>query len=121
MEILRRTRGATRRGSHREAVDKGESLFDGRPVGYRRVDGVLRPTRDLASARAEARIGMVFQHFNLFDHFTALENIVEAPVRVYHEDPAKARATAMRLLGLVGPVYHANHLPHRLSGGQQQR
>jgi polar amino acid transport system permease protein len=107
--------------NHLEAVDKGEILVDGRPVGYRRVGDVLRPIRDLASARAEARIGMVFQHFNVFDHFTALENIVEAPVRVYHEDPAKARATAMRLLGLVGLVHHANHLPHRLSGGQQQR
>ena len=107
--------------NHLEAMDKGEILIDGRHVGYKRVNGALRPIRDLASARAEARIGMVFQHFNLFDHLTALENIVEAPVRVHHEDPAKARETAKRLLGLVGLIHHANHLPHRLSGGQQQR
>ena len=75
--------------NHLEAVDKGEILVDGRPVGYRRVGDVLRPIRDLALARAEARIGMVFQHFNLFDHLTALENIIEAPIRVYGEDPAK--------------------------------
>jgi polar amino acid transport system permease protein len=107
--------------NHLEAIDKGEILVDGKHVGYRRVGGALRPIRDLASARADARIGMVFQHFNLFDHLTALENIVEAPVRVHHEDPAKAQETAMRLLALVGLVHHANHLPHRLSGGQQQR
>ena len=41
----------------------------------------LRPMRDLAKARAEARIGMVFQHFNLFDHLTALENVIEAPIQ----------------------------------------
>jgi len=107
--------------NHLEAVDKGEILVDGKHVGYTRVNGALRPIRDLAHARAEARIGMVFQHFNLFDHLTALENIVEAPLHVYREDPAKARATAARLLGLVGLLHHANHLPHRLSGGQQQR
>ncbi len=107
--------------NHLEAIDKGEILVDGKHVGYRRAGGALRPIRDLASARADARIGMVFQHFNLFDHLTALENIVEAPIRVHREDPAKARETAMRLLALVGLVHHANHLPHRLSGGQQQR
>jgi polar amino acid transport system ATP-binding protein/polar amino acid transport system permease protein len=107
--------------NHLEAMDKGEILIDGKHVGYERVNGALRPIRDLAHARAEARIGMVFQHFNLFDHLTALENIVEAPVRVHCEDPANARETAKRLLGLVGLIHHANHLPHRLSGGQQQR
>jgi polar amino acid transport system permease protein len=64
---------------------------------------------------------MVFQHFNLFEHLTALENITEAPVRVHGEDPAIARETGMRLLAMVGLLHHANHLPHRLSGGQQQR
>jgi polar amino acid transport system permease protein len=107
--------------NHLEAMDKGEILVDGKHVGYKRVNGALRPIRDLGHARAEARIGMVFQHFNLFDHLTALENIVEAPVRVHQEDPAKAQETAKRLLGLVGLIHHANHLPHRLSGGQQQR
>ena len=57
----------------------------------RRHGGTLRPIRDLARARADARIGMVFQHFNLFDHLTAVENIIEAPIQVYGEDPKKAR------------------------------
>ena len=49
----------------------------------RSVDRALEPVRDLARARADARIGMVFQHFNLFAHLTALENVIEAPIRVY--------------------------------------
>ena len=63
----------------------------------------------------------VFQHFNLFDHMTALENIMEAPIRVYRVDPAVARREAMELLTSVGLASHAHHLPQRLSGGQQQR
>jgi polar amino acid transport system permease protein len=90
-------------------------------VGYQRANGVVKPVRDLASARAKARIGMVFQHFNLFDHFTALENVMEAPVQVHGVSPAEARGQAMALLVKVGLEGHAHHLPQRLSGGQQQR
>ena len=64
---------------------------------------------------------MVFQHFNLFDHLTALENVIEAPIRVYGEDRERARANGMGLLTMVGLANHAHHLPHRVSGGQQQR
>jgi polar amino acid transport system permease protein len=64
---------------------------------------------------------MVFQHFNLFDHLTALENIMEAPIHVYGEATEKMRTLAMNLLRMVGLANHADHLPHRLSGGQQQR
>jgi polar amino acid transport system permease protein len=107
--------------NHLEKLDKGEVLVDGKHVGYRSFDGGLRPIRDLARARAEARIGMVFQHFNLFDHLTALENVIEAPIRVHGEDPESARQKGMGLLTMVGLAHHAHHLPHRLSGGQQQR
>ncbi|MBV9219502.1 MAG: amino acid ABC transporter permease/ATP-binding protein [Methylobacteriaceae bacterium] len=107
--------------NHLENLDRGEIKIAGRHVGYRLANGVLRPTRDLAGARAQARIGMVFQHFNLFEHLTALENVIEAPIRVYGEEPETARAKAMGLLTMVGLAHHANHLPHRLSGGQQQR
>ena len=61
----------------------------------KRGNGVLKPLRNLAKARAEARIGMVFQHFNLFEHLTAIENVMEAPVRVYGEPAKDARARAM--------------------------
>ena len=107
--------------NHLERMNGGEVLVGGKHVGYRLVEGGLRPTRDLAGARAAARIGMVFQHFNLFDHLTALENVIEAPIQVYREDPESARRKAMGLLTMVGLAHHAHHLPHRLSGGQQQR
>jgi polar amino acid transport system permease protein len=107
--------------NHLEAIDGGEIKVDGAYVGYTRVGPHLRPVRNLAGARANARIGMVFQHFNLFDHFTALENVLEAPLRVYKEDSMTARQRAVGLLESVGLGRHVNHLPHRLSGGQQQR
>jgi polar amino acid transport system permease protein len=108
--------------NHLEQLDWGEITVDGKYVGYVKHAGDrLVPTRNLAGARADARIGMVFQHFNLFDHFTALENIMEAPVRVYGEAAEKMRALGMSLLNAVGLSAHADHFPHRLSGGQQQR
>ena len=107
--------------NHLEAIDGGEITVDGQLVGYKRHGDRLKPVRDLARARAQAQVGMVFQHFNLFDHMTALENIMEAPVRVYGVDPAEARKQAMALLTSVGLASHADHLPQRLSGGQQQR
>ena len=108
--------------NHLDALDWGEITVDGNYVGYAKVVGDrLVPTRNLAKARADARIGMVFQHFNLFDHLTALENIIEAPIRVHGEDPDKMRALGMSLLNAVGLSAHADHFPHRLSGGQQQR
>jgi len=107
--------------NHLEKLDWGEILVEGKHVGYDKQGAHLRPSRNLARARAQARIGMVFQHFNLFDHLTALENVCEAPIRVYGEDPERARADAMSLLVSVGLGSHAHHRPHRLSGGQQQR
>jgi polar amino acid transport system permease protein len=107
--------------NHLEALDWGEIQVEGKNVGYRLRNKVLRPIRDLAKARAEARIGMVFQHFNLFDHLTALENVMEAPLRVYGEPREKARTLALNLLSTVGLSQHVEKLPHRLSGGQQQR
>jgi polar amino acid transport system ATP-binding protein/polar amino acid transport system permease protein len=107
--------------NHLEALDWGEITVDGKYVGYQQKIGGLKPIRNVAKARAAARIGMVFQHFNLFDHLTALENIIEAPVHVYGEATDKMRVLAMNLLRVVGLTSHADHFPHRLSGGQQQR
>jgi polar amino acid transport system permease protein len=108
--------------NHLEALDWGEITVDGKYVGYKKAIGDgLKPIRNVAKARADARIGMVFQHFNLFDHLTALENIMEAPIHVYGEAAEKMRVLAMNLLRTVGLTGHADHFPHRLSGGQQQR
>jgi polar amino acid transport system permease protein len=107
--------------NHLEGVNGGEITVDGALVGYRRTQGGLVPVRDLASARAKARIGMVFQHFNLFEHLTALENVMEAPMRVHGVSSAEAREQATSLLDQVGLADRIHHLPQRLSGGQQQR
>ena len=107
--------------NHLDRLDRGEITVGGGLVGYERIGAALRPVRHLAKARAEARIGMVFQHFNLFDHLTALQNVIEAPIRVYGEPHAAAVERGMTLLSSVGLAHHAHHLPHRLSGGQQQR
>jgi polar amino acid transport system permease protein len=107
--------------NHLESLDAGEIKVEGRHIGYRRVGERLVPAGNLARARAEARIGMVFQQFNLFSHLTALENVIEAPMRVFGEPRAAATARAVELLAGVGLASHAHQLPHRLSGGQQQR
>ena len=107
--------------SHLESVDRGEIVLDGRHVGYERRGNALKPVSSLAKARADARIGMVFQHFDLFNHLTALENVIEAPIRVHGIARGEAEALGRRLLTAVGLLSHADDLPHRLSGGQQQR
>jgi polar amino acid transport system permease protein len=108
--------------NHLEVLDSGEVTVEGRYVGYfRRKDGRLHPVRGLAAARADARIGIVFQHFNLFEHLTALENVIETPIHVYHVQRTEAEAEGRALLRLVGLEGDADYYPHRLSGGQQQR
>src|SRR5207237_10345185 len=66
-------------------------------------------------------IGMVFQHFNLFPHMTALKNCIEAPCTVLKLPKAEAEARAKYLLEMVGLGNKLNHYPAQLSGGQQQR
>jgi polar amino acid transport system permease protein len=107
--------------NHLEHVDWGDIKIDGQYVGYEKHGPSMRPIGNLAKARADARIGMVFQQFNLFNHLTAVQNISEAPIQVYGEEPKRARNLALSLLASVGLARHADHLPHRLSGGQQQR
>ena len=72
-------------------------------------------------AERRALVGMVFQRFNLFPHMTALENVVEAPVRVHGMQKAAAVARARALLEQVGLADKAEFYPAQLSGGQQQR
>jgi polar amino acid transport system permease protein len=107
--------------NHLESVDGGEILVEGEHVGYKQVGEALKPTDHLDRARAKARIGFVFQHFNLFDHLPVIDNVTIAPTAVYGAKPEEAESTAKGLLADVGLERHIHHLPHRLSGGQQQR
>ena len=108
--------------NHLETIDAGTILVDGAMIGYRRgPDGALSPEADRATAAKRARLGMVFQRFNLFAHLTALENVCEAPIHVRRVAPAEAAARARDLLASVGLADKAGQYPHELSGGQQQR
>src|SRR6201984_3953166 len=70
--------------NHLERIDAGRLWVEGELVGYRQVGDKLYELRDREVARKRQQIGMVFQRFNLFGHMTALENVVEAPIRVKH-------------------------------------
>jgi ABC-type polar amino acid transport system ATPase subunit len=74
-----------------------------------------------AEAQNKFDFGMVFQSFNLFPHFTVLENLVRAPIVVKGTSREEATVQALKLLDKVGLATHASHYPSQLSGGQQQR
>ena len=107
--------------NHLEQVNAGRLYVDGELIGYRERGGKLHemPPRDAAKQRRD--IGMVFQHFNLFPHRTALANIIEAPIQVKGVKKAAAMARAKDLLNQVGLSEKASAYPAQLSGGQQQR
>jgi len=108
--------------NHLETMDQGEIKVAGELVGYARGrDGKLKEEPDRVTSAKRARIGMVFQRFNLFAHLTALENVAEAPVQVLGVAKAEAEKRALDLLARVGLKEKAGHYPHELSGGQQQR
>jgi polar amino acid transport system ATP-binding protein len=107
--------------NHLEKIDAGRLWVDGHLVGYRLVGNKLHELRDSDVCGQRAEIGMVFQRFNLFGHMTALENVIEAPIRVKHVKRAAAVAQAKELLGRVGLADKFESYPSQLSGGQQQR
>ncbi|HEX5496702.1 MAG TPA: ATP-binding cassette domain-containing protein, partial [Mycobacteriales bacterium] len=88
--------------NHLEKIDAGTLRVDGELVGYRQHGGRLYELREAEIARKRSEIGMVFQHFNLFPHMTALQNITEAPVRVRREPRAEVTERAHGLLARVG-------------------
>jgi polar amino acid transport system ATP-binding protein len=107
--------------NHLERINAGRLSVDGELVGYRLVGDKLHDLRESEIARKRAEIGMVFQHFNLFGHMTALENVTCAPVYVKHESREQARARARDLLERVGLADKRDCYPAQLSGGQKQR
>ncbi|MGE1097211.1 amino acid ABC transporter ATP-binding protein [Bacillus altitudinis] len=94
-----------------EIKNDGQIIIDGSPV---------HPKRDQLN-KMRQKIGMVFQHFNLFPHKTVLENIIEAPVMVKKTKKAQAITEANVLLEKVGLADKAKVYPSKLSGGQKQR
>jgi len=94
-----------------EPFQKGKVIVDGISVGD--------PKTDLPKLRA--RVGMVFQHFELFPHMSVLQNLTIGQVKVLGRDPEESRVRAFKLLDRVGLRDQANKFPGNLSGGQQQR
>jgi polar amino acid transport system ATP-binding protein len=107
--------------NHLEQVNAGRLYVDGELIGYRERGNKLHEMSPRDAAKQRREIGMVFQHFNLFPHRTALENIVEAPVHVKRVKKDEAVARGKDLLSQVGLSDKADAYPAQLSGGQQQR
>jgi glutamate/aspartate transport system ATP-binding protein len=94
-----------------EPVQKGVITVDGTVVNDKKTD----------LAKLRSRVGMVFQHFELFPHLSIIENLTLAQVKVLKRDKTPAREKAQKLLERVGLSAHAEKFPAQLSGGQQQR
>jgi polar amino acid transport system ATP-binding protein len=107
--------------NHLENIDGGRLWVAGGLVGYRQSQNKLYELRESEIARARAEIGMVFQRFNLFPHMTAIENVIEAPIRVKKVSKGRAIEGGRELLHRVGLADKIDEYPARLSGGQQQR
>ncbi|HEY0515645.1 MAG TPA: amino acid ABC transporter ATP-binding protein [Solirubrobacteraceae bacterium] len=107
--------------NHLEKIDSGRLSVDGELVGYRLQGGNLHELRESEVARKRSEIGMVFQHFNLFGHMTAIENVICAPVRVKGIKREQALERGRELLERVGLADKLDGYPSQLSGGQQQR
>jgi polar amino acid transport system ATP-binding protein len=107
--------------NHLEKIDAGRLWVDGELVGYRQHGGKLYELRDREVCAKRAEIGMVFQRFNLFPHMTALQNVIEAPIRVKGMPRAEASELAMQLLERAGLTEKVHAYPNQMSGGQQQR
>lgn len=102
-----------------ERPDAGTVAIDGEP--FLAAGAGATPIPDSEVRRIRAKIGMVFQHFNLFPHMTALRNVMEAPLRVLKLSPADARQRAEETLVSVGLGDKLEAWPAQLSGGQKQR
>jgi polar amino acid transport system ATP-binding protein len=107
--------------NHLEKINSGRLSVDGELVGYRESGGKLHELRDKEVTTKRAQIGMVFQHFNLFPHMTAMENVTLAPIRVLNVSKDEARKRAQTILRRVGLGDKLDSYPVALSGGQQQR
>ena len=104
-----------------EEISDGVIYVDGEPLTHMERNGGLVRANASHMRRMRGNIGMVFQHFNLFPHMTALENCMEAPIHVLGLPKQEAESRSVELLEMVGLADKLDQHPARLSGGQQQR
>jgi polar amino acid transport system ATP-binding protein len=107
--------------NHLEKPDSGFVEVDGELIGYRYERDRLYELKPTQITQQRARIGMVFQQFNLFPHMTVLDNVTEGPVTVRGLSRKRAAELGRELLESVGIVGREQSYPRQLSGGQQQR
>ena len=94
-----------------EPVQQGEIIVDGTQVNDKKTN----------LAKLRSRVGMVFQHFELFPHLSIIDNLTLAQIKVLNRDKESSRKKGLKLLERVGLAAHAEKYPAQLSGGQQQR
>lgn len=104
-----------------EEPNDGVIWVDGDPLWHERRDGTLVKASEKHLRTVRGKIGMVFQHFYLFPHMTALRNVTEAPIHVAGIPKDEATARAKELLDMVGLADKFDSYPSQLSGGQKQR
>jgi|TARA_R110001583_G_scaffold195355_2_gene372147 polar amino acid transport system ATP-binding protein len=102
-----------------EIPSSGRIIFDDTPIGRESHERIVYSESELVSHRA--KVGMVFQHFNLFPHMTVKENVIEGARTVLKLDKNECEQRAMKYLDKVGLAWKADVYPSFLSGGQQQR
>ncbi|MCC6796080.1 MAG: ectoine/hydroxyectoine ABC transporter ATP-binding protein EhuA [Candidatus Hydrogenedentes bacterium] len=104
-----------------ERPTSGEIAIDGEPLWHMRNNGTLRPANKRHLRAMRAKVGMVFQHFNLFPHMTVLKNVTVAPRHVLRLSREESEFRAIQLLEKVGLSEKLTAHPAQLSGGQKQR
>ena len=107
--------------NHLETIDSGHVEVEGQVRASTDAAGKCTYVSDVEVRAISRKMGMVFQHFNLFPHLTVLENIIEAPMVVQKVSREEAVARAEALLSKVGLSAKRDNYPSRLSGGQKQR
>ncbi len=108
-------------GSGKSTLLRSLNLLEEPTSGAIYFDGVDLASKSVNIDQHRQKMGMVFQHFNLFPHKTVLQNIVLAPVTLKKKTPAEAEAQAKALLERIGLADKAGEYPNMLSGGQKQR
>ena len=108
-------------GSGKSTLIKTVNGLEPVQQGVITVDGTVVNDKKTDLAKLRSRVGMVFQHFELFPHLSIIENLTLAQVKVLKRDKKPARDKAQKLLERVGLADRADYLPSQLSGGQQQR
>jgi polar amino acid transport system ATP-binding protein len=104
-----------------ETIDGGAIEVDGETMVATDSSGAVRYADKSALRRIRLKVGLVFQNFNLFPHYSVLRNLMEAPVSVLKLSKSEAEARALALLSKMGLSDKSNAYPYQLSGGQQQR